>query len=114
MGRRWDKAFSPSVANPTPNYPYPNAHDLQIIVDHPAKTVYFGPSLKLKDPQGKFDRADLTAWPTAFPRTVNGWKGFTRLAFTFPASGSKRFQIDYLDVNGNLLGTSNLPFVILP
>lgn len=114
MGRRWDKALSPSVANPTPNYPYPNAHDLQISVDPYAKTAFVGPSLKLKDPQGKFDRADLTAWPTAFPRTVQGWRGGTRLAFRFPDSGPKRFQIDYLDVNGNLLGTSNLPFVIIP
>jgi hypothetical protein len=112
-GRRWDKALPGAVAEPTPLYPYPNAYDLRLNVDHPARTLLVGPSNKLKDPQGRFDRADLIVSPTATPRYITGWRGTTQLIFKMPTKGPKKLQIDYLDVKGDLLGMTVIEFVVL-
>lgn len=111
-GRRWDKAAQQNTADPTPLFPYPNAYDLQINISSDKRTVFIGPSLKLKDPQGRFDHANVTAGPTATPRYILGWKGDIRLSFKFPSKGAKSFQFDYLDVAGELLGTKVIEFAL--
>lgn len=112
MARRWDKAQHPNTADPTPLFPYPNAYDLQININPITRTVFIGPSLKLKDPQGRFDHANVIGGPTSTPRTILGWRGDTRLSLKFPGGGPKSLQFDYLDVNGDLLGTKVINFVI--
>jgi len=100
------------VADPTPLYPFPNAHDLQIIVDRAGMWLYIGPSMKLKDPQGRFDRANLIMFGGFVPNLSNGWKGATKLKFKIQSKGGKSVQIDYLDVNGDMLGSTTYPFTV--
>jgi hypothetical protein len=110
--RRWDKAVIRNVADPTPWYPYPNNHDLQINIDRTGMWLYIGPSLKLKDPGGRFNLANIILFGGFIPNLFNGWDGRSRLKFKIQSKGNKSFQLDYLDVNGNLLGSSTHTFKV--
>lgn len=109
---RWNYASKRNVADPTPLYPYPNNHDLQISVDRAGMVLYIGPSVKLKDPNGKFDRADLILNGGFVPSLSNGWTGANRLKFQIRSRGDKSVQINYLDIDGNQLGTSTHYFTV--
>ena len=111
-GRRWEQAALHSVADPTPLYPFPTNYDIQVYVDRVAMYFYIGPARKLKDPNGRFDHANIALNGGFIPNLSVNWTGGNKLRFKIQSKGLKNFQIDYLDANDIVLGSRTHTFMV--